>query len=137
MKIICVNNTLRPPEIPMEFWPKLHKEYTLIDAICVKPQNTIMLIIKEINLVEQNFVSSNGLRFQGFAIERFGSYDHNFVKKVNEMIKSKINLDGVLDQFNIRVDRTEEELKLLIEEAVKDQNFEMAAVYQKSLNKLK
>lgn len=50
MKVICINNSNRPPEIPLEKWIKEGNPYTVTKVMKLNIQNLIGYELEEIDL---------------------------------------------------------------------------------------
>lgn len=63
-RVICVDNSSRPADIPLSKWPKLKTPYTVINAF--KDMNDVLLYqLEEIEIV------SLGTSYKGYAASRF------------------------------------------------------------------
>lgn len=85
---ICINDKDKPKKIPQHKWVVKDKEYTIIFALHVQPQNTLAFQLAEINLDKscapfEYFCAS---RF-GFALEDLDKLQE-FIKECSEISKS-------------------------------------------------
>lgn len=88
IKCICINDKDKPKKIPQHKWITKDKEYTIIFASHVLPQNTLAFQLAEINL------DKSCAPFEYFCASRFGINPKdlealkNFIKECSEISKS-------------------------------------------------
>lgn len=68
MRVICIDDTFKPADIPNSYWIKKNNEYTVINAY--NDINGILLF----ELLEINLKELGGL-YKGFAANRFKEID--------------------------------------------------------------
>lgn len=80
VKCICVNDSGKPKSISADKWLEKGREYTIIFASFLLPQNELGLQLKEVDLDESCFP------YEYFLANRFAFYKDDFDKLV-EFIK--------------------------------------------------
>jgi hypothetical protein len=85
MTVVCVNDSNKPSEIPLEKWIKKGNTYTVVKQVQTL-DNKIGYILKEINLSEDNFP------FRCFSAERFGFPADEVADEVEEIKEDELCL---------------------------------------------
>lgn len=69
MKVICVDNSNRPSDVPLSLWPILQNKYTVIDTL--KDMHMV-----EYYKLEELDLASIGSLYKGYAASRFKPVDN-------------------------------------------------------------
>ena len=78
---VCLDDKMRPNEIPVSKWVKKNAAYTIIEFAVLNMQNRkIGVRLAEIDL-------SDCFPYTFFAVERFGIVDERLVKEANEAVQ--------------------------------------------------
>lgn len=85
MTVVCINDSNRPTEIPLEKWIKKGNPYTVVKQVTTL-DNKIGYVLEEINLSEDNFP------FRCFSAERFGIKSIEVANEVEEVIEEELCL---------------------------------------------
>lgn len=80
MEVVCIDDTNRPVEIPIEKWLVKDNVYTVLNVVKTLDNNT-GFVLKEITLTDDNFP------FRCFAHNRFRlkqQYNHERIEIIND-----------------------------------------------------
>jgi hypothetical protein len=78
MRVICINDKNRPPQIPIEQWVKEGEIYTITEIVRLALQsNKLGVLLKEVQIGPEYFP------YEYFDMIRFAPYFENVIKEVN------------------------------------------------------
>lgn len=77
MKVICINDSNRPNDVPMNRWVKKNKEYTIRSVCFMKMQNIYGCRLEEIN-------NDDLFPYSFFALTRFAVRQDQIEQAVKE-----------------------------------------------------
>lgn len=89
---ICIDDSNRPDEIPLEKWIVRGERYHVIYTTHVSPQDIIGVHLSEINLTE------NELPYEYFNIRRF-AFPVKYVDRLHKLIQDCAEADDLTDEL--------------------------------------
>ena len=92
VECICIDDSNRPKEIPINKWVKKGEKYNIIYTVRVLPQNEIGVILSEIELTDKE------LPYEYFLLRRFSFTEEN-LQKLIELIKDCNDTDFSMDEL--------------------------------------
>jgi hypothetical protein len=92
VQCLCIDDSNRPKEIPVEKWVKKGQLYNIIYTVTVLPQKEIGVVLSEIELTEKE------LPYEYFLLRRFAveMYD---ISKLLKLIKDCSDTDFSVDDL--------------------------------------
>jgi hypothetical protein len=98
IECICINDSDRPKEIPVNKWVKKGEPYTVIYTVTVLPQKQLAFHLAEIELDESN------LPYEYFLAYRFAFTKENLLKLIeliNDCNDTDFSMDELLKQTQV------------------------------------
>jgi len=92
VECICINDSNRPKEIPINKWVKKGNTYTVIFTVTVLPQKELGVQLAEIELTDRE------LPYEYFLANRFAFTEEN-LKKLIELIKDCSDITFSMDEL--------------------------------------
>jgi uncharacterized protein (UPF0128 family) len=92
VECICIDDSNRPKQIPINKWVKKGEKYNIIYTVKVLPQNEVGVVLSEISLTD------NELPYEYFLLKRFAFTKEN-LKKLIELIKDCNDTDFSMDEL--------------------------------------
>lgn len=92
VECLCIDDSNRPKEIPVEKWPKKGELYNIIYTVTVLPQNKIGVTLSEIELTDKE------LPYEYFLLHRF-AVKLDDISKLIALIKDCSDLDFSVEEL--------------------------------------
>lgn len=98
VECICIDDSNRPKEIPVNKWVKKGEKYNVIYTIVCLPQKELGVLLSEIQLTD------NELPYEYFLAKRFAFTEEN-LKKLIELIKdcsdTNFSMEELMEQTQL------------------------------------
>jgi hypothetical protein len=90
MRVVCINDSKRPSDIPVEKWIEKGKEYTVINVVRMVAQGNILgFVLQEIDL-------SDCFPYECFSASRFAPIEPKKELEEEEVEELETELEDVL-----------------------------------------
>lgn len=98
VEAICIDDSNRPKQIPINKWVKKGEKYNIIYTIVCLPQKELGVLLSEIQLTD------NELPYEYFLVKRFAFTEEN-LKKLIELIKdcndTNFSMEELMEQTQL------------------------------------